>query len=84
MIKLNEENVLLQILIPRTKYDIQTDSTAALYSEGLKLNSKYEDWLSKLRIVVAFLSPTRKMLGLYFKLCQDCSLSLPIQYSLSS
>lgn len=35
VIKLNKENVL-QILIPRTKYDIQTDKTAALHSEGFK------------------------------------------------
>jgi hypothetical protein len=44
MIKLYEENVFLQIMIPRTQYDIQMDRTAASYLEDLKLKCKYEDW----------------------------------------
>jgi hypothetical protein len=43
MVKLDEENVLLQITIPRMQYHIYVDRTAALYLGGFKLKFKYED-----------------------------------------
>jgi hypothetical protein len=37
MVKLDEENVLVQIMIPRMQERIQVDMTAALYLGGLRL-----------------------------------------------